>query len=199
MIFLPTSLPTIKRRALDLRVSSLDPGCVIQYVYEQFSSNLLTSDQSMAGYKQQDAHEYFIFFVNKLHSFNGGTADDGAAACKCIIHRTFYGKLRSDVTCGQCHNITTTEDLMVDLSLDLQSQAKRQVSNAGSSPVLGRVSLESCLESFTKPEKLQSHGYRCRKCNSPQKDPMKQLCIKKLPQILCIQFKVRRVPVNFKL
>lgn len=76
---------------------------------------------------------------------------------------------------------------MVDLSLDVQVQAKkRAMGGNGTSP----PTLSGCLESFTSPEKLMADVYNCSGCgNTPQK-ATKQLRIKKLPAILCMQLKV---------
>jgi ubiquitin carboxyl-terminal hydrolase 22/27/51 len=50
--------------------------------------------------------------------------------------------------------------------------------------------LNGCLDSFTSPEKLMADVYNCSGCgNTPQK-ATKQLKIKKLPAILCMQLKV---------
>ncbi|KAI9888696.1 MAG: hypothetical protein M1814_006506 [Vezdaea aestivalis] len=153
---------------------------------------------ALAGYKQQDAHEYFLFLINALHIANGGTADN-SLPCQCVIHEIFYGKLQNEVTCGRCRTTTTKEDVIVDLSLDLQLQAKRQSMSGGKKASAaaaaaaagagGKMTLQSCLDNFTKAEKLQAHEYSCLQCSSPQREVMKQFRIKKLPQVLCIQFK----------
>jgi ubiquitin carboxyl-terminal hydrolase 22/27/51 len=92
------------------------------------------------------------------------------------------------VTCDKCGNVTKTEDPIVDLSLDVQVQAKkRQLGGRASSMP---PTLNGCLESFTSPEKLMADVYNCSGCgNTPQK-ATKQLRIKKLPAILCMQLKV---------
>lgn len=48
--------------------------------------------QYLAGYEQQDAHEFFIATLNGLHMHCGGSADH---QCECIVHRTFGGEVRA--------------------------------------------------------------------------------------------------------
>lgn len=102
----------------------------------------------LAGYSQQDAHEFLGFILNSLHAANteldnsnkdaeddGGDSTDTVPSkterqksggveeqdCPCAIHRTFGGQLRSTVTCTSCHNTTTSLDPFMDLSLDIRS------------------------------------------------------------------------------
>ncbi|KAF2197413.1 ubiquitin carboxyl-terminal hydrolase-like protein 22 [Delitschia confertaspora ATCC 74209] len=144
--------------------------------------------QALAGYQQQDAHEYMQFMLNALHQQNGGASYDSSSAdCTCVIHQTFYGKLSSTVTCDKCRNVTTAEDPYMDLSLDIRSQAKRRKAdpNAAEEPVLD---LRDCLDRFTGREKLAAAEYTCRKCES-QQNATKQLSIKQLPPVLAIHLK----------
>ena len=145
--------------------------------------------QTLAGYQQQDAHEYYQFLVDKLHSSADGHVDGNDRPCNCFFHKAFYGKLRSSVTCGHCGNITRTEEPMVDLSLDVQAKKR---SMKGSSPTTSST-LTGCLKSFTSPEKLMAGVYKCSGCGSTQYKATKQLRIKKLPAILCMQIKVRGI------
>jgi ubiquitin C-terminal hydrolase len=126
--------------------------------------------------------------VDKLHTIAEGHLDDGDKKCPCFFHKAFYGKLRSSVTCDKCGNVTRTEDPMVDLSLDVQVQAKkRQLGGLGSSST---PTLSGCLESFTSPERLTAGVYNCSGCGGTPQKATKQLRIKKLPMILCMQLKV---------
>jgi len=166
---------------------------------------LMTSwkcEQALAGYQQQDAHEYLQFLLNQLHISNGGITDpkSDVGSCKCIIHRSYYGKLQSDVTCGNCHNVTTAVDPVMDLSLDLKPKGEKgkksncsNVTNIITTmdengvPIL---TLQECLERFTTPEKLGMNEYNCGKCSgSTQQEATKQLTVKRLPPVLCIQLK----------
>ncbi|KAL6239112.1 hypothetical protein BDW75DRAFT_199647 [Aspergillus navahoensis] len=177
-------------------------GCAVAEAFADFNSidkpegfaalNLLLASwrasPTLAGYQQQDAHEYYQFLVDKLHTSAEGSRETHEKSCSCFFHRTFYGKLRSSVTCDRCGNVTKTEDPIVDLSLDVQVQAKKRAMGGGTGPS-ATPTLSGCLESFTSPEKLMADVYNCSGCgNTPQK-ATKQLRIKKLPAILCMQLK----------
>ncbi|KNG83968.1 ubiquitin carboxyl-terminal hydrolase [Aspergillus nomiae NRRL 13137] len=145
------------------------------------------SSQALAGYQQQDAHEYYQFLVDKLHSSTDGHHENHEKGCPCFFHKTFYGKLRSSVTCDKCGNVTRTDDPMVDLSLDVQVQAKKRA--MGGARASSPPTLSGCLESFTSPEKLMAGVYNCSGCGGSAQKATKQLRIKKLPAILCMQLK----------
>lgn len=142
----------------------------------------------MAGYQQQDAHEYLQFLLNQLHLTNGGNSDTKTESCKCIIHRAFYGKLQSDVTCEGCQNVTTAVDPVMDLSLDLRKKDKRKLDTPKSEGDM--QTLQECLERFTNTEKLGMNEYNCGNCSGHQEMATKQLTVKRLPPVLCIQLKV---------
>lgn len=78
---------------------------------------------------------------------------------------------------------------MVDLSLDVQVQAKKRA--MGGTGVPSTPTLSGCLESYTSPEKLMAGVYNCSHCGGTPQKATKQLRIRKLPAILCMQLKVR--------
>ncbi|KAH8435032.1 putative ubiquitin C-terminal hydrolase Ubp8 [Aspergillus melleus] len=176
-------------------------GCAVAEAFADFNStekvegfaalNLLVAtwrgSATLAGYHQQDAHEYYQFLVDKLHATTDGHQENHEKGCPCFFHKTFYGKLRSSVTCDKCGNVTRTEDPMVDLSLDVQVQAKKRA--MGGSGPSSPPTLTGCLESFTSPEKLMAGVYNCTSCGDTPQKATKQLRIKKLPAILCMQLK----------
>jgi ubiquitin carboxyl-terminal hydrolase 22/27/51 len=90
--------------------------------------------KELAGYAQQDAHEFFISALNNIHA---GCDGQKLSNCDCIIHTTFAGLLQSNVTCLRCRNVTTTCDPMLDISLGLRPvekyKKKQMPSAAGSS------------------------------------------------------------------
>ncbi|KAI8939638.1 hypothetical protein NX059_003396 [Plenodomus lindquistii] len=141
--------------------------------------------EALAGYQQQDAHEYMQFILNTLHLANGGTTD--SEDCKCVVHQTFCGKLSSIVTCDNCQNVTTALDPYMDLSLDVRNQAKKRKLNAANGDET-LLDIRDCLGRFTVKERLGSAEYTCRNCDSPQ-NATKQLSIKRLPPVLSIHLK----------
>ncbi|XP_057566831.1 ubiquitin carboxyl-terminal hydrolase 22-like [Hippopotamus amphibius kiboko] len=65
-----------------------------------------THDQHLAGYEQQDAHEFLIAALDVLHRHCKGDDNRKKANspnhCNCIIDQIFTGGLQSDVTCQVC-------------------------------------------------------------------------------------------------
>lgn len=127
--------------------------------------------KELAGYAQQDAHEFFISALNNIHA---GCDGQKLSNCDCIIHTTFAGLLQSNVTCLRCRNVTTTCDPMLDISLGLRPVEKKKKLL----PNGRRVSLDDlvrskqgntlldCLDRYTQPEKLGPNEYSCSKCGN---------------------------------
>ncbi|EEH22268.2 hypothetical protein PABG_04479 [Paracoccidioides brasiliensis Pb03] len=176
-------------------------SCAVSEAFSEFNNDektegfsalnlLLASWRSspiLSGYQQQDAHEFYQFLVDKLHAGANDHVEDHNKACHCFFHNAFYGKLRSSVTCDKCGNVTQTEDQMIDLSLDVQVQKKKRALGGGESTTT--PTLDGCLQSFTSPEKLMADAYNCGGCGGTPQKATKQLRIRKLPVILCMQLK----------
>jgi ubiquitin carboxyl-terminal hydrolase 22/27/51 len=133
------------------------------------------------------------FLLDQLHNANADEDRDKGKQCSCIIHKSFYGILQSDVTCRKCKNVTTTHDpvmdLSLDLSLDLRIPEKKKKLHSGDSTAQSHPpTLTECLEGFTNPEKLGANDYNCQKCEGSQA-ATKQLTLERLPPVLCVQFK----------
>ncbi|KAM0716984.1 hypothetical protein Q7P37_006836 [Cladosporium fusiforme] len=159
---------------------------------------------NLAGYSQQDAHEYLGFILNSLHTANTGEDDEevstparakDAKTCDCIVHQTFAGILKSTVTCNACKNTTATYDPFVDLSLDIKSPVlsvkKKKLSMINGTTTVKEalpMDLTECLDRFTAPETLSSDSYHCRKCASAQKAE-KRLKLSSLPPVLPVHLK----------
>lgn len=139
-----------------------------------------THARHLAGYEQQDAHEFLIATLDILHRHCKGpeiNSQEEAIVnnphnCDCIIDQIFTGGLQSDVICQACNNVSTTIDPFWDISLDL-----------------GPKSLLDCLERFTRQEHLGSTAkIKCSKCQSYQ-ESTKQLSMKKLPIVASFHLK----------
>lgn len=150
---------------------------------------------SLAGYQQQDAHEYLQFILNSLHSANidEDEKEQKAEDCDCIIHRTFCGLLRSTVQCSKCKNVTAATDPFMDLSLDLRSAGsampkKKKALNAAPVEKPPPIDLTECFDRFTSPEQLAAADYRCRSCDSPQ-NATKRMSLSRLPPVLPVHLK----------
>eukprot|EP00064_Thunnus_orientalis_P000211 superscaffoldBa00000009_g211 len=165
-----------------------------------------THARHLAGYEQQDAHEFLIAALDVLHRHCKGDTirdDNGKKAnnpnhCNCIIDQIFTGGLQSDVTCQVCHGVSTTIDPFWDISLDLPgsstpfwplSPGGDGSTVNGESHLTGSTTLTDCLRRFTRPEHLGSSAkIKCGGCHSYQ-ESTKQLTMKKLPIVACFHLK----------
>ncbi len=131
-----------------------------------FVEAVWTSQRAMAGYAQQDAHEFYILLLNLLHeAFKGVDAD-----CRCIIHQIFSGQLQSLLTCSKCGYNTQHKETFLDLSLGL-----------------GETTLYGCLQRYTRNEAILD-ALSCKSCGDTG-GMAKQIQIKRTPPILSIQLK----------
>ncbi|GLH06105.1 hypothetical protein R5R35_010104 [Gryllus longicercus] len=162
-----------------------------------------THAHHLAGYEQQDAHEFFIATLNVLHRHCKGSSAHTHSSpehCNCIIDQIFTGGLQSDVVCQACNGVSTTIDPFWDISLDLATDIPTSSSESNDS---GQKSSESsqksneqeptslidCLTRFTRPEHLGSSAkIKCSNCQSYQ-ESTKQLTMKKLPVVASFHLK----------
>lgn len=179
-----------------------------------------THARHLAGYEQQDAHEFLIETLNVMHRHCKGSTDgdsntptnnnatspsshvslemkstsQGSSSpngCNCIIDQIFTGGLQSDVICTFCKNVSTTIDPFWDISLDLGSSSSSHHQSSSSS--LTPKSLHDCLERYTRPENLGSSAkIKCRICDV-NRESTKQLTMKKLPIVACFHLKVSQL------
>ena len=155
--------------------------------------------EELASNKEQDAHEFFQFLTEELHEINGGgkaldievspaskrTRTGTEQGCKCIVHQTFYGKLQSTISCQHCGDINTSVESFLDLSLGLDVLSKKKTFKPNAP-----LTLQGCLdEEYIRPERCE---YTCHSCGA--QEARKQLSIKTLPNVLCIQLKVSTTP-----
>jgi ubiquitin carboxyl-terminal hydrolase 22/27/51 len=116
----------------------------------------------LAGYEQQDAHEFFIATLDLLHRHLIYGTKVNPSNCDCIVDSIFTGKLQSDVVCQSCKNVSTTIDPFWDISLDLPTVLTKDLQTV-------QISLQDCLERFTKPEHLGSAAkIKCSTCKAYQ-------------------------------
>jgi ubiquitin carboxyl-terminal hydrolase 22/27/51 len=136
----------------------------------------------LAGYHQQDAHEFLMAILGALSTPGDSLApaNKESKVSNNIADVVFGGELQSDVNCLQCGNTSTTMDPFLDISLHLKTHANE------SSSVLS--SLYECLQRYTRKEKLDRDVYTCAKCGTKQ-ESTKQLTIKSLPIVMCFHLK----------
>lgn len=148
----------------------------------------------LAGYEQQDAHEFFIATLDILHHHcknaqmamekekekRDAITENHSTNCSCIIDQIFTGRLQSDVVCQSCQGVSTTIDPFWDISLDLGEAQE------GYGPP---KTLIDCLERFTRTEHLGSEAkIKCLSCNTYQ-ESTKQLSMRTLPVIASFHLK----------
>lgn len=125
------------------------------------------TNRQLAGYSEQDAHEFWQFVCDQLHT--QGPAPPGLC---CIAHYLFGGTLLSTTVCGVCSAETSTVDPTLDLLLEIN----------------GSKRLEECLDRFTAGEALEV-TYGCGDCGATRRPITKRLRIQALPRVLAIQLK----------
>lgn len=135
--------------------------------------------KSLAGFQEQDAHEFFQFLLNELHIDHvrlmdtlgeGASETHGNSPCSCISHSVYGFQLKSSIECDSCEYVSNTMEHVNDLSLELN--------NSGG--------LSDCLDQFTKAEHLEH--YTCTKCSSV-KTTTKTLKIQTVPTVLTLHLK----------
>ncbi|KAL5699062.1 ubiquitinyl hydrolase 1 [Ranunculus cassubicifolius] len=155
------------------------------YSWWQHSANL-------ASYEQQDAHEFFISVLDRIHEKEEKTKSQNKdnGDCQCIAHKVFSGLLRSDVTCTVCGFTSTTYDPCLDISLNLETTQNVPTGKSGKMSQDTSIStLLGCLDLFTRPEKLgPDQKLYCQHCQV-RRDSLKQMSIRRLPLVLCFHIK----------
>ncbi|RNA03269.1 ubiquitin carboxyl-terminal hydrolase 22 [Brachionus plicatilis] len=168
------------------------------YIPFRLLHQVWTQVKHLAGYEQQDAHEFFIAALNAIHK-NFVENDINCKSlnmdkkkfinynnCHCIIDKIFTGGLQSDVICSNCNNISTTVDPFWDISLDIFKSSGKAGRNSLSQVFGETTRLEDCLQKFTFPEILTS--FNCSNCKS-SRGAKKQFTMKKLPVVCCFHLK----------
>ncbi|XP_069685184.1 ubiquitin carboxyl-terminal hydrolase 22 isoform X2 [Periplaneta americana] len=197
-----------------------EPGrclvCEVSRLFQEFYSGnkapltlhrllhlIWTHARHLAGYEQQDAHEFFIAALDVMHRHckeSNPLPTTNPHHCNCIIDQIFTGGLQSDVVCQACNGVSTTIDPFWDISLDLGpspdstlesgcNSADSQSLSSDQQQEQERTSLVDCLERFTRAEHLGSSAkIKCSKCQSYQ-ESTKQLTMKKLPVVASFHLK----------
>ncbi|XP_066376358.1 LOW QUALITY PROTEIN: ubiquitin carboxyl-terminal hydrolase 19-like [Miscanthus floridulus] len=129
--------------------------------------------------RQEDAHEFMRFAIDKMQSacldeYGGEKAVDLSTQETTIIQHIFGGRLQSQVQCTACGMVSKRYDNMMDLTVEIQGDAE---------------SLEKCLDQFTAIEWLDGDNkYKCDGCNDYVK-ARKHLSVHQAPNILTITLK----------
>lgn len=188
----------------DCKKNNLDClSCCVDNIYQDFFTNpkiigygLTTFIQaawkvkkSLAGYSEQDAHEFWQFLIHQIHkndtkkiskeSTPGIDFLSNNSDCNCIIHKTFSGSLQSTLKCSVCGFDRKTQDPMLDVSLEIQDKINNEK--------VPLKNLHECFKKYTREEELDVL-YDCSYCKKKTK-VTKTLHLHKLPPVLSIQLK----------
>jgi ubiquitin carboxyl-terminal hydrolase 22/27/51 len=143
----------------------------------QFLRKFWMASKDLAGYRQQDAHEFLIALLNLSHynrEYKTGVnteislfMDNALPTCGCWMHQLFQGVLQSSVTCTNCGFVSTAFDPFLDVSLDIGGQwtveIRPALTDLNTRPIL---TLTDCLEHYTHREKLGCMQYQCKNCRT---------------------------------
>eukprot|EP00977_Amphora_coffeiformis_P007979 scaffold1803_cov92-Amphora_coffeaeformis.AAC.2 len=168
----------------------------------------------LAGYGQNDAHEFLHGFLDVLQKHIKRYRTSVAAAVQKgvkgkprrlsddinakaeppdIIKRLFEGKLRSVLLCTECGEKRKQSESFLSISLPLSKEVHRTTEGrpGESTDGQGRVaksklSIERQLRHFTLPESLSD--INCPACKK-KTSTIKQHVVSKLPKILCLHLK----------
>ncbi|XP_040269971.1 ubiquitin carboxyl-terminal hydrolase 8 [Bufo bufo] len=171
-----------------------------QYKYitpKDFKVTIGKINDQFAGFSQQDSQELLLFLMDGLHEDlnkadnrkrhkeeNNDHLNDAQAADiawikhkqlnESIIVALFQGQFKSTVQCLTCHKKSRTFEAFMYLSLPLPSS---------------KCSLQDCLKSFSKEEKLTDNNrFFCSNCKT-RRDSTKKIEIWKLPPVLLVHLK----------
>ncbi|XGW07398.1 hypothetical protein V3C99_010519 [Haemonchus contortus] len=144
------------------------PSDVLHIVWEQ-------SQMSMGG--QQDAHEFFLAVHDLLHRhYNAPFSSSPVTetdACKCIVHQTFTGKLRSDIICNKCSSVSSSTQPFLDVSLIVPATSPSD-----------QIGIKTCLEMFCAREDLDRN---CERCGCMR--ATRRMSFKVLPSVIVFHLK----------
>ncbi|XP_075431712.1 ubiquitin carboxyl-terminal hydrolase 8 [Ascaphus truei] len=155
-------------------------------------------NDQFAGFSQHDSQELLLFLMDGLHEDlnkadnrkrykeenNDHLSDSQAADSAWIKHKElnesiivalFQGQFKSTVQCLTCHKKSRTFEAFMYLSLPLPSTSK--------------CTLQDCLKSFSKEEKLTDNNRVCCSNCKTRRDSLKKIEIWKLPPVLLVHLK----------
>ncbi|KAI3405308.2 hypothetical protein KGF56_001879 [Candida oxycetoniae] len=170
--------------------------CSIDKIFKEFytmestegfgMTDLLTTawykQKSLAGFQEQDAHEFWQFLLNELHSDHIRVSNQHGV-CTCISHACFGFQLQSCVKCNCGAENITVDPPTFELSLELSFKNDKSDKNDKHTS----IDLYTCLDSFTREEKLDTR-ISCKSCFK-EAGATKTLRLKNLPPVLSIQLK----------
>ncbi|KAF9226692.1 cysteine proteinase [Gyrodon lividus] len=142
----------------------------------QITSKLQIIAKHMRKGRQEDSHEFLRYAIDALQKscLAGYPAKiDHKLAETTWVHKIFGGRLRSRVTCRECHYNSDTFDSILDISLD----------------IYGSSSLKEAFKKFVAVDYLKgADKYKCEKCKKAV-IAEKRFTIHDAPAVLTVHLK----------
>lgn len=132
--------------------------------------------KSLAGFQEQDAHEFWQFLLNEFH-LDHARISSVEKVCSCISHICFGFELQSCVRCECGAENITVDPPTFEMSLELTLE--KENSNL--------ITVGGCLDSFTREEILDTK-ISCKSCLK-ESGASRTLRLKTTPPVLSIQLK----------
>lgn len=119
------------------------PGYIMAH---KFIHSFWSSMPQFVGFKQNDAHDFFICLLQRLHeAYSPERADD--ATCRCLSHQTFFGVLSSTISCKKCGFCRAAEDPFMSLSLECSPSTQLSLDRFFREEVLNdKIDCSVCME-----------------------------------------------------
>ncbi|GBG31075.1 Ubiquitin carboxyl-terminal hydrolase 2 [Hondaea fermentalgiana] len=161
-------------------------------------SVMARSAPQFAGFEQQDAQEFLVFFLDALHEELNEVKDkaykeiqddenaQGAERARAwwahyeslnqsVVKDIFVGQLCSRVTCSRCGHVSMVFDPFWSLSIPVPDEAS--------------CSLAACMHAFIAPENLSGENrFFCGRCRT-HTDCMKQMTLSRCPDVIVVHLK----------
>lgn len=152
-----------------------------------------SSSGSSSGESQEDAHEFLLLLLDKLHldthmkvKFKKDSNPAGIKAWKAfcensysdLVTNLFYGQYKFTFECNNCIHEHNTYEPFGDQGLDISN-------NTGGQNKVGTV--QDLLNALKEPEYIS--GYTCDYCHKRDIDLTKTCRVTKYPKVLLIHLK----------
>ncbi|KAK9472852.1 uncharacterized protein V1510DRAFT_120349 [Dipodascopsis tothii] len=163
---------------------------------KEFVEVLKQRNELFRSTMHQDAHEFLNFLLNEIidnvesqakamrslapNGVNGHANGANGKPYGALVdtntrwvHELFEGVLTNEIKCLTCENVTSRDEVFIDLSIDLEEH----------------TSVTSCLQQFSVSEMLCSNNkFHCDPCGGLH-EAEKRMKIKRLPRILALHLK----------
>ncbi len=141
-------------------IELLFANCDMQWL-NTFVLNLSRTNPEFKVLRQCDAHELFLFVIDKLY-------DEVKT-----LENIFEGQFESTVTCANCNEPSRTTSSFISVSLDLEPAGEQKIS--------------TLLDKFSAEEVLNT-PFECNQCGKT-KNAIKKMRIEKYPTIIVFHLK----------